>query len=143
MKKFLVAGNLCESGDVFNENREELRELPLPKEGSILAVLNAGAYGYSMSSNYNLRARPAEALVLTEWKLVPDPSKGKDKAIEARKQASLYGVGTMGGFELSSYAYIILVSDDRLPQMPGNIQEANLTYRHINIAVNPSTPSQR
>ncbi len=85
----------------------------------------------------------AEALVLTEWKLVPDPSKGKDKAIEARKQASLYGVGTMGGFELSSYAYIILVSDDRLPQMPGNIQEANLTYRHINIAVNPSTPSQR
>lgn len=63
-KKFLVAGNLCESGDVFNENREELRELPVPKEGNILALLNAGAYGYSMSSNYNLRSRPAEVLVL-------------------------------------------------------------------------------
>lgn len=63
-KKFLVAGNLCESGDVFNENREELRELPLPKEGSILALLNAGAYGYTMSSNYNMRARPACIMLL-------------------------------------------------------------------------------
>ncbi|MFP3220625.1 MAG: diaminopimelate decarboxylase, partial [Candidatus Marsarchaeota archaeon] len=37
--------------------------LPLPKEGDLLIVLNAGAYVYSMSSNYNARPRPAEVVV--------------------------------------------------------------------------------
>ena len=62
--EFMVAGNLCESGDVFNESKQELRELPIPKEGDILALLNAGAYGYVMASNYNSRARPAAVLLL-------------------------------------------------------------------------------
>jgi len=62
--KFMVAGNLCETSDVFNESKHELRELPLPKEGSILAILNAGAYGYSMASNYNSRLKPACVLLL-------------------------------------------------------------------------------
>ena len=44
------------------------------KEGDILALLNAGASGYAMSSTYNLRARPAEVLVL----------KGKSKLIRKR-----------------------------------------------------------
>jgi len=63
-KKFLVAGNLCESGDVFNENREKLRELPVPQEGDVLAILNAGAYGFVMASNYNSRLLPACILLL-------------------------------------------------------------------------------
>ncbi len=63
-KSFMVAGNLCESGDVFNESKQELRELPIPEEGDILALLNAGAYGYIMSSNYNSRAKPACILLL-------------------------------------------------------------------------------
>ncbi len=62
--KFMVAGNLCESSDVFNENKKELRELPLPEEGGFLALLNAGAYGYSMVSNYNSRLKPAAVLLL-------------------------------------------------------------------------------
>ncbi|MFH1127260.1 MAG: diaminopimelate decarboxylase [archaeon] len=62
-KEFMVAGNLCESGDVFNENKETLRELPVPHEKDILAILNAGAYGYSMASNYNSRPMPAEVMV--------------------------------------------------------------------------------
>jgi diaminopimelate decarboxylase len=54
-----VVGPLCESGDVFARDRK----LPEPREGDILAILNAGAYGYSMSSQYNSRPRPAEVLV--------------------------------------------------------------------------------
>ena len=62
-KRFLVAGNLCESSDVFNQNKKTLRLLPIPKEGDILAILGAGAYGFSMASNYNLREKPAEVVV--------------------------------------------------------------------------------
>ncbi len=54
-----VAGNICESGDIFARDRE----LAMPHEGDVLAIHNAGAYGYSMSSTYNSRPRPAEVLV--------------------------------------------------------------------------------
>ncbi len=54
-----VAGNVCESGDLLAQERE----LTMPKEGEILAILNAGAYGYVMSSDYNLRDRPKEVVV--------------------------------------------------------------------------------
>ncbi|MGC8787238.1 MAG: diaminopimelate decarboxylase [Anaerolineae bacterium] len=54
-----VAGNLCESGDVFARDRK----LTVCEEGDVLAILNAGAYGFAMSSNYNARPRPAEILV--------------------------------------------------------------------------------
>lgn len=60
---YQICGNLCESGDVFTESKYNLRRLPLTKEGDILAILNAGAYGYSMSSNYNLRPRPREIMI--------------------------------------------------------------------------------
>ena len=62
-KKFLVAGNLCESGDVFNTSKKELRELPAPKEGEHIAILSAGAYGQSMASTYNMRPLPKEIVV--------------------------------------------------------------------------------
>ncbi len=54
-----VVGPVCESGDFLA--RERL--LPAVKAGDLLAVLEAGAYGYSMSSNYNARLRAAEVLV--------------------------------------------------------------------------------
>ena len=57
-KKVNVAGNICESGDIIAKGRE----LPRVEEGDFIAVLNAGAYGYSMASNYNCRLRPAEVL---------------------------------------------------------------------------------
>ena len=53
-----VAGNVCESGDLFAIDRP----LPAPREGDLLAIRNAGAYGWSMASPYNLRPRPAEVL---------------------------------------------------------------------------------
>jgi diaminopimelate decarboxylase len=54
-----IAGPLCESGDIF------LKDYPVPplKEGAVLALLNAGAYGFTMSSNYNMRPMAAEVLV--------------------------------------------------------------------------------
>jgi diaminopimelate decarboxylase len=62
-----VVGPVCESGDFFARDRR----LPQVKPGDLLAVLDAGAYGMSLSSNYNTRARPAEVLVDgAEWRLV-------------------------------------------------------------------------
>lgn len=54
-----VVGNICESGDIIAKKRA----LPAIKEGDILGVMDAGAYGYAMSSNYNMRLRPAEVLI--------------------------------------------------------------------------------
>lgn len=54
-----VAGPICESGDILAKDRK----LPNIQEGDLLAVLNSGAYGYSMSSQYNLRPRAGEVLV--------------------------------------------------------------------------------
>ena len=51
-----IAGPICESADVLCEQRP----LSRPEQGDILAVGNAGAYGYEMSSTYNSRPRPAE-----------------------------------------------------------------------------------
>jgi diaminopimelate decarboxylase len=60
-----IAGNLCESGDTFTRDEQGIvdRELPLFNEGDTVAILNAGAYGFSMASLYNSRPRPAEVLV--------------------------------------------------------------------------------
>ncbi|MBS7624309.1 MAG: diaminopimelate decarboxylase [Candidatus Bathyarchaeia archaeon] len=54
-----VAGPLCESGDILAKDRL----LPEVHEGDLLAILNAGAYGFAMSSQYNSRPRCAEVLV--------------------------------------------------------------------------------
>lgn len=56
---YSVVGNICESGDIVAKDRE----LPVIKEKDIVAVLDAGAYGFSMSSNYNNRLRAAEVLI--------------------------------------------------------------------------------
>jgi diaminopimelate decarboxylase len=54
-----IVGNICETGDIIAKNRK----LPEIIENDILGVLDGGAYGYSMSSNYNSRLRPAEVLI--------------------------------------------------------------------------------
>ncbi|MGH9342343.1 MAG: diaminopimelate decarboxylase family protein, partial [Terriglobia bacterium] len=54
-----VVGPICETGDFLAQNRE----LPEVEPGDLLAILTAGAYGYSLSSNYNTRPRPAEVLI--------------------------------------------------------------------------------
>ena len=57
--KYDIAGPICESGDILGKNRD----LPELNEGDYLAILDAGAYGFTMSSNYNARGRTAEVLV--------------------------------------------------------------------------------
>jgi diaminopimelate decarboxylase len=54
-----VVGPVCESGDFFARDRE----LPNLEEGELLAILDAGAYGMALASNYNTRPRAAEILV--------------------------------------------------------------------------------
>jgi len=56
---FDVVGPICESGDFLAKDRE----LPVVHNGDLLAVMGAGAYGFSMSSNYNSRTRAAEVMV--------------------------------------------------------------------------------
>lgn len=54
-----VVGPICESGDFFAHDRA----LPPTRAGDLLALLSAGAYGFTMASTYNARPRPAEVLV--------------------------------------------------------------------------------
>lgn len=54
-----VVGPICESSDILARDRR----MPLPREGDLLAVMNAGAYGYTMASNYNLHLKPPEVAV--------------------------------------------------------------------------------
>ena len=66
-----VVGPVCESGDFLGKERE----LPALKKGDLLAVMSAGAYGYVMSSNYNVRCRVPEVLV-----------KGKEFAVTKKRE---------------------------------------------------------
>ncbi len=54
-----IVGPICETGDFFGKERA----IPSMRQGELLAVMGSGAYGFSMSSNYNSRPRAAEVLV--------------------------------------------------------------------------------
>ena len=54
-----VVGPLCESSDTLGKDRR----FPRPEAGDLFAVLDAGAYGSVMASNYNRRTLPAEVMV--------------------------------------------------------------------------------
>jgi len=54
-----LVGPICETGDFFARERE----MPEPSPGDLLAIMGAGAYGFSMASNYNARRRAAEVMV--------------------------------------------------------------------------------
>ena len=58
-EKIDIVGPVCESGDFFALDRR----VPEVREGDLLAIMSAGAYGFVMASNYNSRPLPAEALV--------------------------------------------------------------------------------
>ena len=58
-EKVDIVGPICESGDFFTQNAE----LPPLKENDLIALLSAGAYGFTMASNYNSRPFPAEIMV--------------------------------------------------------------------------------
>ena len=83
-EKYDIAGPICESGDLLGKDRR----LPRVDEGDLLAVLNAGAYGFSMSSQYNMRPRAAEVLVKEgKYKLVREREQ-LDDLMSSQKQAA-------------------------------------------------------
>lgn len=62
----IVGGPLCESGDIFTQLEGGVvakRQLPYAAVGDLIVLGNAGAYGFSMSSNYNSKPRAAEVLI--------------------------------------------------------------------------------
>lgn len=60
----VVVGNVCETGDFFSMDQGQIRrEMTRTEIGDCLAIADAGAYGFAMSSQYNSRPRPAEVLV--------------------------------------------------------------------------------
>jgi len=66
-----VVGPVCESGDFFAKDRP----LPPTEHGDLVVVHSAGAYGFTMASNYNTRPRPAEVALID----------GKDRCIRQRE----------------------------------------------------------
>lgn len=74
-ESFDVAGNVCESGDIFGGKRD----LPEPEIGDIVAILDAGAYCMSMASEYNARPLPGEIVVnRANYKISRDRGKFED-----------------------------------------------------------------
>lgn len=69
--RYTIAGPICETGDLLAEDRD----LPAVEAGDLIAVLDAGAYGFAMSSQYNGRPRCAEVLV-----------RGSDAALMRRRE---------------------------------------------------------
>jgi len=61
---FEIAGNLCESGDILGKNRRITA-----KRKDVLAILDTGAYGFSMCSNYNSMPKPVEILITKDKKI--------------------------------------------------------------------------
>ncbi|MFQ5672828.1 MAG: diaminopimelate decarboxylase [Nitrospinales bacterium] len=64
-RDLIIAGPVCESGDVLTQENDEPapRKLPMPKPGDLIVVGGAGAYGFAMSSNYNSQPLIAEVIV--------------------------------------------------------------------------------
>ncbi len=76
-QKVDVVGPICETSDFLAQSRE----MPALKRGDSLAVLCAGAYGYTLASNYNLRPRAAEILVDgTNYRLIRERERVEDVA---------------------------------------------------------------
>ena len=85
----------------------------------------------------------SEGLVLTEWKLVKDLKEASKKSKEAYNQAKIYSAESLAELELRKYRYIVLVSLKQLDDLPDDYVEDGIKYRHVNIAIEPVSPSTR
>jgi hypothetical protein len=83
----------------------------------------------------------ADGLVLTEWKKAGDGANSSALFESAFAQAELYAQGALAGIELTGYRYLVLVSGKRVA-VPGDRQAGPVRYRHVNIVVDPDTPSR-
>ena len=89
----------------------------------------------------------ADALVLTEWKVVRGKTASEietdlqRKAQQAHDQARVYTQETLAGFELASRRYLVMVSHGRL-DMPDAHQDGPVVYEYVNVPVAPALPSK-
>jgi hypothetical protein len=86
--------------------------------------------------------RYADGIVLTEWKVARADRDAEKRFSEAKRQADHYASGALGGSELAGYRYLVIVSGPQV-KVPADITEGSVRYRHVNIAVQPHTPSQK
>lgn len=106
-------------------------------------AFKADASGGKTDLVYQEPANPETApvslgMVLTEWKLGKGDFNTAYK--EAKEQAAIYSGGILAGIELASHRYLVVVSKEQFTP-PGDLIEGGITYRHINIAVEPTSPS--
>lgn len=85
--------------------------------------------------------KTSTALVLTEWKVVKHENELDDKIREAFEQSKKYVSGVLGGIELTNYRYLVMISEKSMKKIPSDLTEDMVVYRHINVPVNPDTPS--
>jgi hypothetical protein len=87
-----------------------------------------------------LLERSSAALVLTEWKVAADAKVAAKRFVEARKQADVYRQGVLAAAELTDIRYLVVVTVKQIP-VPADDASGGVTYRHINIAIDPDRPS--
>ena len=86
--------------------------------------------------------RSSEGLVLTEWKKMKEGREPNDCFAAARGQAKSYSSGVLAGTELARVRYAIVVSRMDI-EVPDDALQEGISYRHINVAVDPRVPSKR
>lgn len=88
-------------------------------------------------------AGAVDGLVLTEWKVASRPQDAEKRYAEAKKQAKSYAEGVLAGIELSQIRYLVVVTEKQLPNtsIPADEKNGGVSYRHINLAINPDVPS--
>lgn len=117
-----VVGPICETGDVMARNRELL---PV-ESGSFLAIMSAGAYGFSMSSNYNSRPRAAEVMVKGgQWQVVNPRQHLEDLCGDEllplwlkEGEDSLSMLGGLGFHKMSGAGNDFILLDNRHTRLP-------------------------
>lgn len=92
-------------------------------------------------SDVSVIERTSTALVLTEWKLVRQEQELEAKIREAYEQTKVYSAGVLSGIELVNYRYLVMVSVKGV-RMLDDLTQGNLTFRLINVPVDPDTPSK-
>lgn len=85
--------------------------------------------------------RYVDGIVLTEWKKADPDADAAYQFEQARNQAQHYAEGVLAGSELTGYRYAVVVSR-RQVSLPDDLRADGVVYRHINIAVEPLTPSR-
>jgi len=86
--------------------------------------------------------RYADGFVLTEWKIARSDKEAAAQFVAAKAQADRYAKGALGGSELTAYRYLVVVSGPQVA-LPADVTEGSVIYRHVNIAVQPRTPSKK